>query len=114
MTGGPAPRYVALPVTPASSRDITLLIPDDQPVAAIISACARAGGALLEAVAVTQEYRSADLPAGQRSVTFHLTYRASDRTLEAAEVDQAESRLLGVLQRELGVHRRDQGAPAPE
>ena len=51
---------------------------------------------------------------GRRSVTFHLTFRATDRTLEAPEVGRAEARLLGVLERELGVHRRDQGAPAPE
>jgi Phenylalanyl-tRNA synthetase beta subunit len=47
-------------------------------------------------------------------VTFHLTFRAIDRTLETAEVDRAEARLLSVLGRELGVHRRDQGASAPE
>ncbi len=109
-----AARYAAVPVTPASMRDVTLLVPDELPVARVAAACHAGGGALLEAVRITHEYRSADLPAGLRSVTFHLTFRAPDRTLEAADVDQAESRLLMQVQRELGVHRRDQGATAPE
>lgn len=112
----PAPdiRYRPLPITPASGRDLTLLVPDALPVARIVAELARAGEPLLERAAVAGEYRSTDLPSGRRSVTFHLTFRATDRTLEAPEVDRAEARLLGVLERELGVHRRDQGAPAPE
>ncbi|MEO8225874.1 MAG: phenylalanine--tRNA ligase subunit beta [Gemmatimonadota bacterium] len=106
--------YQPLPATPASGRDLTMLVPDELPVARATEVLRAGGGALLEDVQVVNEYRSAALPAGMRSVTFHLTFRASDRTLEAAEVDQAESRLLGVLQRELGLHRRDQSAPAPE
>ncbi len=106
--------YRPLPVTPAAGRDLTLLVPDELPAARVVGALRAAGEPLLETVAVTGEYRSGDLPAGRRSVTFHLTFRATDRTLETPEVDRAESRLLGVLDRELGVHRRDQGAPAPE
>ena len=109
-----SPVYRPLPVTPASGRDLTLLVPDALPVARVASELAGAGEPTLESVAVTGEYRSGDLPGGVRSVTFHLLFRAIDRTLETAEVDRAEARLLGVLGRELGVHRRDQGAPAPE
>ncbi len=107
-------RYRPLPVTPSSGRDLTLLVPDVLPAGRIAAQLADAGEPLLETAAVVGEYRSADLPSGRRSVTFHLTFRAPDRTLEAPEVDRAEARLLGVLERELGVHRRDQGAPAPE
>ncbi|MBA2627140.1 MAG: phenylalanine--tRNA ligase subunit beta [Gemmatimonadales bacterium] len=109
-----SPVHRALPTTPASGRDLTILLPDDLPVARVAQVLRSAGVVLLEAVHVTNEYRNPVLPGGMRSVTFHLTFRANDRTLEAAEVDQAESRLLNALQRELGVHRRDQGAPAPE
>ena len=110
----PSPVYRPLPVTPASGRDLTLLVPDALAVARVAAELTGAGEPLLESVAVTGEYRRGDLPAGARSVTFHLTFRAIDRTLETAEVDRAEARLLSVLDRELGVHRRDQGASAPE
>jgi phenylalanyl-tRNA synthetase beta subunit len=38
---------------------------------------------------------------------FRLTFRAADRTLRDAEVDAIERRLLGALEAELGVRRRD-------
>jgi phenylalanyl-tRNA synthetase beta subunit len=37
-----------------------------------------------------------------------LRFRALDRTLESAEVDRAEARLLTALERETGVRRREQ------
>ena len=51
----------------------------------------------------------AELPAGARSVAFRLRFRAPDRTLRDAEVDQTETRLLAALADELGVRRRDAG-----
>ena len=51
-----------------------------------------------------------ELPAGVRSVAFRLVFRAPDRTLRDAEVDQAETRLLAALEDELGVRRRGAGA----
>jgi phenylalanyl-tRNA synthetase beta chain len=64
---------------------------------------------LLERVDVESDYRGAELPAGVRSVAFRLTFRAPDRTLRDAEVDQTETRLLAALAEELGVSRRDAG-----
>jgi phenylalanyl-tRNA synthetase beta subunit len=40
-------------------------------------------------------------------VAFRLTFRAADRTLRDAEIDQAEARLLAALAAELGIQRRD-------
>jgi phenylalanyl-tRNA synthetase beta subunit len=45
-----------------------------------------------------------------RSVAFRLVFRAPDRTLRDAEVDQTETRLLTALEDELGVRRRGAGA----
>jgi phenylalanyl-tRNA synthetase beta chain len=67
----------------------------------------RVGGALLERVVVESDYRGAELPAGNRSVAFRLTFRAPDRTLRDSEVDEAEARLLAALAKELGIQRRD-------
>jgi len=67
----------------------------------------RAGGDLLERVDIESDYRGAELPAGTRSVAFHLTFRAADRTLRDAECDQTEARLLAALAAELGIQRRD-------
>jgi phenylalanyl-tRNA synthetase beta subunit len=43
-------------------------------------------------------------------VAFRLTFRAADRTLRDADVDQMEGRVLEALAQELGVRRRDAGS----
>jgi phenylalanyl-tRNA synthetase beta chain len=106
----PAARFRPLPTTPASGRDLALVLPEGVRAAAVEAVVRRAGGALLEGVRVADEYRGAGLPDGARSVLFHLTFRAADRTLEAAEVDKIETRILGALSQELGIQRRDAGA----
>ncbi len=102
----PAPRAHALPVTPASERDLALLLSDGVTAAAAEGTIREAGGPLLERVEVLDEYRGPAVEAGARSVAFRLTFRASDRTLAAAEVDAAEERVLAALTRELNVRRR--------
>jgi phenylalanyl-tRNA synthetase beta chain len=110
----PAPRrpapFAPLPTTPSSERVLALLLPEGVRVRQVVDALRRTGGSLLEQVGVESDYRGAELPAGTRSVAFRLTFRASDRTLRDAEVDEAEARLLAALASELGIQRRDSGA----
>jgi phenylalanyl-tRNA synthetase beta chain len=108
----PHPRFRPLPATPASERDLALVLPDGTGVAAVAAAVRDAGGAILERVAVLDEYRGPGVPEGSRSVMLRLTFRAADRTLEHAEVDRAERRVLERLA-EQGIHRRDAGTARP-
>jgi phenylalanyl-tRNA synthetase beta chain len=89
---------------------LALLLPEGVQVRQVESVLLQAGGALLERVDVESDYRGAELPAGTRSVAFRLTFRAPDRTLRDSEVDDAETRLLAALARELGIQRRDGGS----
>jgi phenylalanyl-tRNA synthetase beta chain len=104
------PRFTPLPATPASERVLALLLPGGVTAGGVEAVLRRAGGALLEQVVVESDYRGAELPAGVRSVAFRLVFRAPDRTLRDAEVDQAEARLLAAVAEELGVRRREAGA----
>jgi phenylalanyl-tRNA synthetase beta chain len=103
------PQFTPLPATPASDRVLALLLPPGVTAAQVTAVLHRAGGALLELVEVESDYRGPELPAGVRSVAFRLRFRAPDRTLRDAEVDQAETGLLAALAEELGVRRRDAG-----
>jgi phenylalanyl-tRNA synthetase beta chain len=105
--GARAPvRVEPLPTTPAIERDLSLVVPDGVAAAAVAQVIRESAGDLLEAVRVTAEFRGAALGEGRRSVTFRLTYRAPDRTLRDADVDASETRVLGALERELGLARR--------
>jgi phenylalanyl-tRNA synthetase beta chain len=101
------PRIEPPRATPASERDIALVVPAGVTAATTEDLIRRSGGSLLESVRVVDEYRGEKLPAGVRSVVFRLVYRAPDRTLEKAEVDQAVARVLKTLEKELRVHIRE-------
>ena len=93
--------------TPASERDIALVVPPGVLAGQMEDVIARAGGPTLELVRVIDEYRGEKLPPDMRSVVFRLVFRAPDRTLEKAEVDLAVARVLKHLEKELRVHIRE-------
>jgi phenylalanyl-tRNA synthetase beta chain len=105
-------RYRPLPTTPASERDLALVVTDGVSAGDVESVLRRSAGALLERVVVLDEYRGPGIGDGRRSVMFRLTFRTPDRTLRDREVDEAERRLLQALEAELGVRRRDGAAQA--
>ena len=93
----PVRPYRPLPVTPAVTRDLALLVPDAVPVGSVTGAVRDTAGALLESVAVIDEYRGAGLPPGRRGVALRLVFRRRDRTLRDAEVDAAMQRIITQL-----------------
>jgi phenylalanyl-tRNA synthetase beta chain len=110
LTARPPVTYRPLPTTPASERDLALLVDDGISAAQVRAVLEREGGALLERVAVLDEYRGAGIGEGRRSLMFRLTFRDPARTLRDREVDEVERRLLRALESELGVRRRDGAA----
>lgn len=107
----PERRFAPRPQTPSSERDVTLLVPDGVSAGSLGRVLSSGGVTVLESVQIVNAYRGGSVPPGTRSVTFRLTFRAPDRTLEAAEIDSAEVHLLQLLERETGVRRREQGEP---
>ena len=110
----PHRKFEPRPGTPSSERDLTLLVPDGVLAGRLEGVLSGGGVPVLESVRIVNEYRGGRVPDGTRSVTFRLTFRAPDRTLEAAEVDAAEAKLLAILERETGVRRREQADLRPE
>ncbi|MEP6590150.1 MAG: phenylalanine--tRNA ligase subunit beta [Gemmatimonadota bacterium] len=109
VTTAPAPtaRYQPTPAYPSSSRDLALLLPLAQRIDAVIALLSERGRRHgLESVTVIDEFRGPVLPAGTRSITVRLIFRAADRTLTDSEVEQAVNRLLTSLERELDVTLR--------
>jgi phenylalanyl-tRNA synthetase beta chain len=91
---------------------LALLLTEGTTVRQVEEVLGRAGGDLLERLAIESDYRGPELPSGKRSVAFRLTFRASDRTLRDSEVDEVEARMLAMLKTELGILRREGGARA--
>jgi phenylalanyl-tRNA synthetase beta chain len=100
------PRFRDIPSTPASERDLALLVPHEVSAAQVMESARQAGGALLEQVRAIDEYRGKGVPEGRRSVAIRLTFRAADRTLRDEEVDAALGRIRAALEQTLAVTLR--------
>jgi len=101
-----AVRYSPLPTTPAAEIDLALLVPDATSSATVEATIRTAGGELLERVALFDEFRGAGVPAGVRSLAWRLTWRHPERTLRDKEIEGRRSRLLEILDKELGIRPR--------
>jgi len=79
---------------PAATQDLSLVVDIAVPAGDLLAAVREGAGSLLEDIRVVDDYRGEGVPAGQKSVTFALRFRAADRTLTAAEA--TEAKLAGV------------------
>jgi phenylalanyl-tRNA synthetase beta chain len=82
---------VAFPIgtLPAATQDLSLVVSQEIPAAAVLAAVKEGAGQLLEEISLTDDYRGANIPEGTKSLTFALRFRAMDRTLTQAEATQA-------------------------
>ncbi|MEN9203243.1 MAG: phenylalanine--tRNA ligase subunit beta [Thermostichus sp. DG02_3_bins_51] len=99
-------QFVPFSTFPASDRDIAFFAPLELTVAELEQAIRQAAGELLQSVHLFDEYRGQGVPEGQRSLAFHLVYRAPDRTLTDAEVEAAQSRVRSQLEKQFQVTLR--------
>jgi phenylalanyl-tRNA synthetase beta chain len=88
---------------PGSSRDLALLADETIPSGRIVEVIEDSAGELLESVSLFDRYSGAQVPSGKVSLAFNLNYRAQDRTLSLAEVDDKQKAVLEALQTELNV-----------
>jgi phenylalanyl-tRNA synthetase beta chain len=94
LVGEPrTPKFQALPRFPASTRDIALVVHDDVAAGDVVLAAREAAGPLAEEVALFDRFVGGSIPKDHASVALHVVYRAPDRTLTDAEVDQAHAKV---------------------
>jgi len=101
--------YEELPRFPGSTRDVAMEAPADLPAGAVAEFFESQDEPLLRSVELFDLFRDPEgkkLPVDRKSLAYSLTYRADERTLEAAEVEEAHAKLLDSLKRELNVEFR--------
>ncbi len=102
--------YQEVPRFPAITRDIALLAPAELPHGTIVSTLLSANEPLLARVELFDVFTDPSgekVPVDKKSLAYSLTYRASDRTLVADEVNAAHARLKERLQTKAGVQLRE-------
>ena len=75
---------------PAATQDLSLVVAAGVPAADVLDAVVSGAGGLLENARLVDDYRGSGVPAGTKSLTFALRFRATDRTLTAAEASGAK------------------------
>jgi phenylalanyl-tRNA synthetase beta chain len=99
--------YAPLPTFPPVREDLALVVEATTPAAAVEAALRQSGGALLRDVALFDVYEGEQLPPGKKSLAYHLTFQAPDRTLTDADVSRQRGRLLKLLDQQLGAKLRE-------
>ena len=95
--------YKPLPKFPATTRDFSFVVDEAMEVGTIEATMARAGGKLVESVALFDVYRGEKIGEGKKSVSLRVSLRASDRTLTVEEADKVANKILGSLEHQLGI-----------
>jgi phenylalanyl-tRNA synthetase beta chain len=98
--------FEAISPYPAVREDLALLVDVGVAATAVESTIRRAGGFLLKDVQLFDLYEGAQVPAGKKSLAYHLTFQAPDKTLTDKHVSKNRQRILNQLKNELGVTLR--------
>lgn len=98
--------YKPLPKFPALTRDFSFVCDEDIEVGAVQKVIEKSAGSILESVKLFDVYRGIQVGEGKKSVSFTVSLRASDRTLNDAEADNAVKKILKAIERDLGITLR--------
>ena len=79
---------------PPVDFDLSFEVDESMPAADLVTAVREAGGDLVEAAAVFDEFRGAGLPEGRKALAVRIRLRAADRTLEASEIASVRSEMV--------------------
>jgi len=102
-------KYEELPRFPGSSRDIAMLVPSEMGASEVAAFFEAHNEPLLQSFElfdVFQDPSGEKLPADKKSLAWSILYLSPERTLEAAEVEAAHSKLLDSLKSGLNVDFR--------
>ena len=97
-------RYKPVGRFPSAVRDLSVLVDLDIPAARIKKLIEQRR--LVARVLLFDEYTGENIPAGKRSLAYHIYFQSPDRTLTAEEVNGAFQAILNSLEREVGAQLR--------
>ncbi len=92
-----AVHYRPLPRYPSVVRDVTLLLGRKVSVAEILKTIASENVVECRGASFVGTYEGKNIPAGKRTVTLRVEYRADDRTLRDEEVEERQRSLIDSL-----------------
>jgi len=89
--------YKPLPKFPATTRDLSLVVDDNIPVAELEKAIRKAVGKILEKITLFDVYKGQQIADGKKSVSYSISMRSHDGTLTDEQADSAMKKALKAL-----------------
>ncbi len=96
-----------VPVYPEVREDLALIVDESTPAASVEAALLKAGKPLLCAVELFDVFRGEAIGEGSKSLAYHLTLRAPNRTLRDRDTKKLRRRILGQVERSVGARLRE-------
>jgi phenylalanyl-tRNA synthetase beta chain len=96
-----------IPAFPAVHEDLALIVDRRVPAAEVAAVLREAGGFLLQEVELFDLYEGKQVPAGKKSLAYHLTFQSPSKTLTDREIRRQRERILQRLEQRLGAHLRE-------
>lgn len=95
-------KYTHLPKYPALTRDFSILLDKETPVAEIEKVMKKSAGKLLVSLQLSDVYEGHQIPEGKKSVMYKAAFRADDRSLTGEEADNLHDKIVKKLESALG------------
>lgn len=92
-------QFAAIGTYPAVLEDLAFVVDETVSAETVAAAIRKAGGFLLKEVELFDLYRGDNLPEGQKSLAYHLTFQSPDKTLKDKDVAKLRKKIIGQLKR---------------
>lgn len=91
-------KYTGIAKYPATTRDISMVVPKGVLAGQIEAMIAQRGGKILESYQLFDIYEGSQIKDGFKSMAYSIVFRAKDKTLEEAEVTAAMKKIMNGLE----------------
>lgn len=92
---------------PAVHEDLAIVVNADVTAVSVEEVIRRAGGYLLKDVELFDVYEGEQVGKGKKSLAYHLTFQAPDKTLNDKVVTKQRNKIIGSIKHQLNAHIRD-------
>lgn len=99
-------KFAAIPLYPAVSRDLALVMNKDIPSYDVVRTICRASKSLVKETSIFDVYEGEHIEAGKKSVAISLMFQDPERTLDDATINDVMDRILDALAKEHDAHIR--------
>jgi phenylalanyl-tRNA synthetase beta chain len=92
---------------PAVREDLAIIVDRQIAAAEVAQTLRQVGGFLLKDIELFDVYEGQQIPAGKKSLAYHLTFQSPSKTLTDKDVSKQRARIIKQLEQRLGARLRE-------